>query len=379
MTIGDASNPNSTQVALADDRHLVDRLLLGPPSISLRIKFFLTGCLFPTLCVAMVAFAGAPPTIDAPWQSGKLSDYIAVLLRWPCELVFMPLMILSIASLTIWTIWPTSRRYIMVRWGIYSGVPLAGQYLYFIVATSSIVTFVFAGIVAPIFAVAIFLIAYFAKRFRRFSILHLLLFTTVIAILCGIFQVADAWRRLYESPLIIAAATPTLNFITYVRATMMILREQAYDPKTEREGPLKGLIAFFALVATWAISWRIEIEVMLAEYGKLPTTDPNCYLSAAANHRHAWLFHKPHQQVSIQTKRLKFLEIGLHCAAPKFHAALRRIYDRHGPPLARFCQKSRWFADVTYLVLLPLEVVAAMLHYVIQAPIARIQEMYTGK
>ena len=357
MVNGDLRDSSGT-TELTENRHWVDRMLFGPASVALRVKFFLTGCLFPALCVAFVVFAGGPPTIDAPWQSGRISDYVAVLLTWPCLLAFVPLMLVSMVSLASWTISPATSRYIFVRWGIYSGVLLAAQYLYFIIETTSILTFIFAAIVAPLFAVAIFLVVYFAKRFKRFSILHLLLFTTVIAILCGILQLADAWQRVLESPLIVAAATPTLNFVTYVRASMMIVRERVQNTKSRKEGSLSLTLTLVSLFAAWIVSWRIEIDIMLAEYAKLPTTNPNCYLSAAANHRHSWLFHRPSHKVSLQTKRLKFLEITLCCLSPRLHFALRSKYDRFGPSLAKCCRGSPWFADATYLALVPLEIAA---------------------
>lgn len=352
---------------------------LGPPGRTLRLKFFLTGCLFPAACAAYVPFVSSPPTIDVPWQSGRQEHFMAMLLSWPCEIIFLPLISYSILSLTAWLLFPKSRRWLLVRLGVYAGVPLAGQYLYFIITTSFVITLICAAIVGPLLALLVFLIGFFLKRVRRFSIQHLLFFMTFVASACGILQMTDSWTRLLEAPLLIAAATPTLNLMTYVRAAIMLAACPNVECETPRSSLLGWFIALSTLAATWSASWKIAIDVMLAEYAKLPTTDPNCYLSAAARHRHVWLFRECAIGVSLQTKRLKFLEIALRCAAPRFHGALRRFYDRIGPPLAGFCGKSAWFADCTYLALLPLEWAAQLVRRWTGISTHSIDELYSDK
>lgn len=355
---------------------LVRRAIVGPPSGSLRLKFFLTGFLFPTACIAFVIFFGGPPIINVPWQSGKLEDYYAVLLAWPCLGIFLPLITYSMLCLATWVIWPKTQQSIVIRLGIYSGIPLAALYLCLIVATSFVITFICAAIIGPLLALIIFLTGYFLNRIKRFSILHLLMFMTVVGALFGLLQLTDSWRRVIESPILIAAATPTLNFITYVRAAiMLILRPKSSDSNFRRDA-LGWLIAFPLLLLTWLTTWKLAIDLVFVEYSKLPATAPNCYLSAAAQHRHSWMLGEAAQGVSLQTKRLKFLEIALRCAAPKQHAALRRIYDHFGPPLAAFCRKSPWFADMSYLLLLPLELTAVTLATALQISSTQIKKLY---
>lgn len=353
---------------------------MGPPSGALRVKFFLTGCVFPAACIVFTAFLGGPPTINVPWQSGNLEDYFAVLLTWPCLGIFIPLISYSILSLGTWTIWPKSQCSIVTRLGIYAGVPLAAGFLFLITSTSSFITFVCAAIVAPFLAFTVFVAGYFVKRIKRFSILHLLLFMTVVGMLFSLLRLTDSWRRVLESPILIAAATPTLNFITYLRAATMLSLAPKANVSSSRyqvlSEPICWAISLAVLALAWFTTWKIAIDFMFVEYNKLPTTDPNCYLSAAAQHRHRWLLGESSLGVSLQTKRLKFLEIALRCSAPKQHAALRRIYDRFGPPLAAFCRKSPWFADLSYLLLLPVELTAIALAKTLRIAPTKIKNLY---
>lgn len=382
MNEQEIDTPEAAPVDGAADQaaDLVRRAIVGPPSGALRFKFFLTGCLFPAVCIALAAFIGGPPTIKAPWQSGNAEDYHALLLTWPCLAFFLPLFTYSILSLATWTIWPKSQCSIVTRLGIYSGVPLAACFLSLIISTSYFITFIFAAIVAPFLAFIVFVLGYFVKRVKRFSILHLLLFMTVVGVLFGLLQLTDSWRRVLESPILIAAATPTLNFITYLRAaTMLSLAPKANESSSRYQvlsEPICWAISLAVIALAWFTTWKIAIEFMFVEYNKLPTTDPNCYLSAAAQHRHRWLLGDSAEGVSLQTKRLKFLEIALRCAAPNFHATLRQIYDHFGPPLATYCRKSPWFADMSYLLLLPLELTAIALAATLRIPPTKIKDLY---
>ena len=68
--------------------------------------------------------------------------------------------------------------------------------------------------------------------------------------------------------------------------------------------------------------------------------------------------------VNDQLRRLKFLEIALMMASPRLHCRLRTMYDSVGPGLARHCGRNRWFADVAYLTLIPLEIIAVFVRWV---------------
>ncbi|MHB8974298.1 MAG: hypothetical protein ACYC3X_31470 [Pirellulaceae bacterium] len=83
--------------------------------------------------------------------------------------------------------------------------------------------------------------------------------------------------------LLVLGATPPLNVLTYLRASIAVHNHpQAVQPLPNRWHAL-GWLSF---VAAWAASWKIAVDMMLVEYAQLPTTDPNCYVGSAAAHGH---------------------------------------------------------------------------------------------
>lgn len=64
---------------------------------------------------------------------------------------------------------------------------------------------------------------------------------------------------------------------------------------------------------------------------------------------------------------------------PRFHKLVRGIYDRYGFPVARLI-KSKWIADIIYIVMKPLEWIFLMVIYTIDVhPENRIVTQYMGK
>lgn len=348
-------------------------------TVSQRVKFFLTGALFPLCCVAAVwiePFSFA----HEPWQSGHIQDYAILMLRWPTIGAFVPVIVASAASLTIWTALPGASRYAAVRWGIVTGIPVTLLYLLLILVTTGPITFIAAAFFGPALAVSVYGIKTLYVRARRFTILHLLIFTTFCALGVFVANILGIFEYFIEAFLSlclwIAAATPTLNLITYIRAAITVRDEEnAAGALGTRRKWLVGLLAFF--VAHGA-SARLSLALLLEEYAKLPMTDPNCYLSSAAAHGHAWLVGEACGEVSRQTKRLKFLELVICLRWPHAHRVVRKIYNRCGPTLARVCRMNRWFADATYLVLTPLERVAEWLRSALEVPSESVAAMYRG-
>ena len=352
---------------------------LGPPSLNLKIKFFLTGCLFPLLC-ASFSMTGGGIGGTPSWQSGHFYDYVQLLLHSRAQLIFLPLILYSILSLLLWLIWPRSIDYLALRLGIYAGIPLALQFLVLVSIASFGITIILSLIVAPALAFLVYLASLLARNWRLLFYEHLWVLI-VIFVVVGVIAFYDSLpAALVVVPFIALAGSPALTVVTFIRATVMVAAEHQRHHKWERRSLLIWLFAFQALAAAWFASWRLAIDVMLYEYSKLPKTPPqDCYLSAAAQQRHTWLFGKSSDGVSLQTKRLKFLEFALRGAAPSFHAALRRIYNYHGPRLAAFCRKSPWFADLTYLALLPLECLSLLLSRILRIRASAIHNIYSTK
>lgn len=371
-----APGKNAGHWALAPWRYLTRREhYLGPPSIRLRVKFFLTGALLPLACIALMIAEGDPSS-GRLWQSGKLDVYIALLFKWRAQIVFLPLVIFHIVSLCSWLVRPSTIKYLIVRLGVYSGIPLAAQYLFLFGYMTAGLMLVCSLIVGPLLALGVLVVDASYRHRRRIWIIGIWSVIVVSAV-GALIAFPYAARDLLLFVLIVCVvAAPVLSWMTYIRASIMVAVEHQRHFGRERRSLLGWLLAVQALAATWFAGWKIAIDVMLFEYSKLPTTPPNCYLSAAAQHRHAWLFREATNDVSLQTKRLKFLEIALRCAAPRLHAALRRVYDHLGPPLANVCRKSRWFADLTYGLLLPVEAIAVLLRRPLRIPSDRIAKMY---
>ncbi len=356
------------------------RKLLSPV-IALRVRLFFAGVVFPVGC--FIVAADSPPTIDTPWQSGRTADYVALLLTWPGYAPFLPLVVFSQICLAAWLIVPESGRRMIIRLGIYSGLVMSLQFLLFVLMTTAILTFLVAAVVGPVFALIVAACVRIPRYTRQFAIRHVLILTAVVAVIIAIARLigvplnADLWLPAMQSILMyILMAAPVLCVIAYTRATI------AVAPQAEPHQGKYGWVAETAVwVVGWAGAWKLALDIMLVEYSKLPTTDPNCYVSSAAAHGHPTLVGTCRcgdgvQPMNLQTRRLKFLEIVLKAALPGIHFRLRRVYDRVGPALARQCRRSIWFADATYLMLKPIEWLSEMIRIILRIRRSSIQCLY---
>lgn len=107
-------------------------------------------------------------------------------------------------------------------------------------------------------------------------------------------------------------------------------------------------------------------KVLLArsQWQALPVEQPeNCFVVSAAASGHPWLvrsWEHPHlgKPVTRQWERFKRFEHALQERLPALHRRARRLYAIVGPPLAVLIQDRPWAADLVYLGLRPLELVA---------------------
>jgi hypothetical protein len=129
--------------------------------------------------------------------------------------------------------------------------------------------------------------------------------------------------------------------------------------------PLGGLAAG---LAAYAVSWRFALLNAAEAYQALPTEPPTCFVATAAARAPLWLTGgfeaSPGFRVTPQLQRLKLFEIALKAVFPRGHRALRRVYDRLGPPLAaRIDSPSR--AALAWLALRPCELFAAAILFIV--------------
>ncbi len=106
-------------------------------------------------------------------------------------------------------------------------------------------------------------------------------------------------------------------------------------------------------------AWKASLEIMWAEYAKLPSERPGgCYVCTAASQGHAWLVgrHESPNEAGTndQTRTLRRFEREVLVRRPRLHCLLRAIYNRIGPILAAMLFRPI-LADIAYLSLKPAE------------------------
>jgi hypothetical protein len=363
-----------------------------------RFKYFVTGVVGPIGCLAM-AWSGINARIDGLWQSGDLETYIKLMLEPPALLPFIPLLVLSMLSLSCCCVRPQLAEQLWVRIGVYGGGLLSTQYLIFTIFAGAFFPFISAAVIGPLLALVTYVVAKLMPKARRITIFQLMLLTAVVAVLASIgLWLAAAFTRdgtMDFAEIFFGAvfwgllAAPPLNCFTYVRATFAILRSPALVSVPIRER-YKLLGMSFGWLLGFGASWKFALDAMLAEYAKLPTTPPNCYVSSAAACGHprfvgvtqyVVLEGEPHKHsgfpVNMQMCRLKFLELALAAFSPALHKAVRRLYDLIGPRAADLCRSNVWFADASYLVLKPVEGLACFVQTLSGVSSKRIRGLYT--
>jgi len=337
------------------------------------------GVVAPAFCFLFAAANGGIQLGGGPWQSGDIRDYAEVLLLWPASGPLLPWAFLSAFCLTLWLLQPNWADLFVVRLGIYTGVIVSLQFLLLILIVTAYASPAFSLIVAPVSAAVVYGGVRLVRRWRRFSIRYLLILTTVVAILITISATTEleTIQIFALMPLLTAGATPTLCLIAYVVAAKRVSRD---SPRRE-PFPWPALFIWWVWLTAWLASWKFALDMMLVEYEKLPTAKPSCYVSAAAAGGHSSLVRYRNRRkdglvVSRQMQRLKFFEFAVAAAAPSLHRWLRCLYNRMGPPLARWCGHNVWFADTTYLLLLPLESLAYFLQRATNTPDRMIERLY---
>lgn len=352
------------------------------PSVPLAIKFFLTGVVFPISCL-IHTYCGLNANVEQPWQSDSPSVYIGLLLDFPSNLAFLPLMLLSMFCITIWAFYPASSRYAPIRLGNYLGLGLCIQVFVMIVMVTGPFTLIAAVIVGPSLTAVTHSLKWVARHYRRFTIRHLLIVTTVVAFLSLFMrQASGVLLPLAFVDFTIVVSAPTLALITYCRSTMSLLNTPSESHSNYANVTNAG--ALMAAIFVWIASWKVALALMMDEYAKLPTANPNCYVSSAAARGHASLVRSEvvcdksdlPVYANQQMRRLKFLELALKCGCPIFHRFIRLGYDFVGPPLARAFAIHPLLADAAYLFLMPLEFAAELLRLSLGFPSIVIDRLY---
>lgn len=283
------------------------------------------------------------------WQSGRLSDYIALSLLSKASWVFYPLIIYSSGcylTLLIAPIRYAEKR--VVRLGIYTGTLLAFQY--------SILTLLFNPTAAVLMwgapFVWVFLYRLSIKKWKTEAV-YKAFFVITITLL---FFAGSA------SFILVAFSAPFWCFLLAFRASVWLFKN--YETKLT----LQHGFGFITWIVVYIAAWRYDILKMFELYATLPTKPPpDCYIATAAARGHPQFVHSKtvqcadgkSMQVNGQLQVLKCLELALMAINPRLHKFLRRIYDVLGRSLA--CGIYNPFvADVAYLLLKPFEWLAEL-------------------
>ena len=317
--------------------------------------YLFAGVILPAAC--FVAAKGFTPD----WQSGDLADYATLLLSWKAARAFYPLLLYCMTSMTLMVVAPERFcKFLLIRFGIYTGVVLACQYfLILIFASAHTVGWPFQTLVAPTVALGIWGFTWSLCRVLDASVSDrstkpIILFAVVTVFLCMTMP-----PLLFFLP---AAGSTTWAIIAYAFMTYRIIQHRG----GRWQYSLAQLLGLFSWFAVYFGAWRLSVRFMLEEYAKLPTTaPPGCYVCTAAARGHRRIVGAEEVlgpsggalRVNDQMRHLKCFELVWAKVDPHGHRACRWCYDRIGPVAATLLVHPL-LADLTYLALKPPEWIA---------------------
>ena len=310
-----------------------------------RVFCVLFGILLPCVCFGF----SFERSIESPtWQSGRWSDVVALMLGgWP-SWAFYPILIYSIACLTLF-IWSEEwGRKNWLRMGIYGGVFIA---LHFGVLLGSAIT----GSTGA-------------------TIIYWLTGVAVTGCLTAMLTRSRAmWRGRHSSGWVAVWTTLTVGavflfpllliFAPWITAAAFAAPSISLAKRSaERQFSIKSMLLAMTWLSAFAASWREAWVRALVLYSELPLQPNDCFVVGAAAKGHSWFvgswrFCGTGHSVNRQVLRLKGCELLLKAWMPKMHNRLRRVYDVVGPAIANRIN-SPWIADGVYLMLKPAEFVA---------------------
>lgn len=323
-----------------------------------RVLYGLVTIVLPTICFLL------GDMLKPEWQSGSLSDYVALLLSPSVTLFFAPFLAYAVVCLVLLLVAPERfARFFVVRLGIYGGFLLALQYAVLLgMATGkgSPLLPILGGIGLCALPPAVAWIYTLVrrklgdKRTRRAALVLL----GLIIVLIGVASVFSYGAPLTLTVILLLAGAPFWCLDIAAVVSCRLLRD--YELKV----PLSAwhVVGPVAWLGAYGAAWRMAVVRMLEAYAALPAHPPECYIATAAARGHPRLVRswpaaaedgRPFW-TNRQLQRLKCAEVALQAAWPAGHRLLRRAYDRIGPRLAGRLRHPL-LADTAYLLLKPAE------------------------
>ncbi len=323
-----------------------------------RALYALVVVVLPMVCFSL------SDVLKPEWQSGNFSDYMNLMLIRQVAWFFFPFLIYSVVCLLLLLVAP--RRFaahVTVRFGVYTGVVLALQYVVLALGTHF-------GMVGTISACILILSQWvYGKvkpgwRFGYLLILLVLIFITMLIVLHPSLQIESLGSFFTSAPLwiliVVLAASPGLCFAVMAVTSVKLVKIYKITPSL---WPATGLITWFA---AYAFAWRFSILQAIEIYDSLPKEPPNCYIATASARGHKPIVHSKRlvttngaMWVTTQLQVLKCAELALMALAPRLHYVLRAVYDVVGYALAKHITNP-FLADLAYLSLKPFEWAATL-------------------
>jgi hypothetical protein len=291
------------------------------------------------------------------WQDGRFESYIYLFLLPESSIWFILLLTYAIISYLLLLL--DNDRFaasFIVRLGVYSGTFLALQYgiLSFAtsIATSSAFLLILFAYFAPLIVPKIYrwIRPYWDKLFKWNRIVAITIPLIIVALLLwGYFFVVA----------IFGLASPFWSFLIAFQASRWLWTHH------ESKLTLPRGLGIFAWVSAYAFALRFDILKMFELYNAMPTEPPNCYIATAASKGHpnfvgsqeVTLANGTSMRLNRQLQRLKAVEIAWMGVSAQNHRMMRRVYDVIGRWLAAHIQNPL-FADIAYLVLIPVEAIS---------------------
>jgi hypothetical protein len=220
-----------------------------------RFKSFVIGCLLPIACFADW-FTRSYPFLANWWPS----EIFRSLLDSTPFLGFLPFLLYSAVSLGMYCVNPRTINRQWVRLGICTGAILSLQYLVLLMPLLVIVVPLMlscSGMLAGAFALGTEIGSHFVPKSRQFKIVHLLIVTTIVAVLSCILVKLRLWIASVPLNLalilefVVVAGTPLLAAMTYFRAAVNCFH---HTSSTKLRWSISAHY-WFGWLACWSVSW----------------------------------------------------------------------------------------------------------------------------
>ena len=326
-----------------------------------RVLYALIVIVLPVVCFFL------SDELKPAWQSGELSDYVALLLIPQVAWFFFPFLIYSVVCMLLLLVAPArfAARF-AVRFGIYTGVVLALQYVILVVGTG------FALMSAISASILILCKLIFGKTKSEKLAIGVLLFLVSAGLIIAIGTNSIVQLPFLVCVAVLIAAPYLCLAVAGVTAFKLIRHYETKISLLLWQGT--GVIAW---LAAYIVAWRFSVLQAIEVYHSLPASPPDCYIATASARGHrrvvrSWLAVTSHGNMLVtrQLQVFKCAELALMTFAPHFHVLLRWVYDRFGPPLAHGLANP-FLADLAYLTLKPFEWTAVL---VLKAIVPEIDE-----